>query len=140
MSKDPLAETSTTPGFVQVTIKGGPYNRTEIVVNRPTWEEAAPELALMIQEVPKAQVSLDQSIEAAGAATKAPAKGTHGKPANADNPTNVDLPFAEAEETSPENCKVAGLPNHKLISAGGRKGWVCSLPKGDSSRCETVFV
>lgn len=140
MATDPLAEDTTTkkettPGFVQVTIKGGPYNRTEIVVNRPTWDEAAPELARMIQEVPQAQVSLDRSIATADSAGKAPAPGEHGRPAAANAQSTVELPFAE--EVDPTKCAHG---DRTLFEAKGKKGWVCPLAKGTEGRCETIFV
>lgn len=143
MSTDPLAaeaavsQATVVNGYVEVTIKGGPYAAVTLTSRRDTIEEVKTDLANLIKDAAGAQASLDQAVESAQK-NKAPAPGQHGKPAAADKATDVDLPFAEAAISSdPSKCKHG---DRTLFEAQSKKGWVCPVAKGNADRCSTVFV
>jgi hypothetical protein len=125
--------------FVQITIKGGPYNSHEVTLRRPTLELIEKDMPEAIKTVVGAQKSLETAIKAEATKPATPAPGSYGKPSGASNTGSSDLPFADTTESKDRTCQHG---TRKASLYQGKTYYACAsdLPKGDPGRCEVVVV
>jgi hypothetical protein len=127
---------------VQVTLQAGPYQADKIVIAGDSVLDVLNQfddaLAKLTETVAKAGASFIRFAEVAEQQRPA-AAGQYGKPAGANTASNTELPFANAEigPSDPTKCEHG---DRSLVEGGGKKGWICSVPKGQPGRCETIFV
>lgn len=146
MATDPLATTGEVfeaeDGSVTVTLKGASgYEAPWLVVKGRTAADVLKQfegdtVAKLMKEVSQANASFGRVWLAARNAP-VPQPGQYGKPAEASTPSNSEeLPFANS---SPEKGRVCTHGPRSRVEAAGKVGWICSVPKGEPGRCETIF-
>jgi hypothetical protein len=149
MAADPLATGTDVwteeDGSVTVTLKGASgYEAPWLVVKGRTAADVLKQfegdtVAKLMKEVSEANASFGRVWLAARNAP-VPQPGQYGKPAGASEKPGAsdELPFANSSaKEDPSICQHGQRTFHE---AGGKRGWVCPVPKGEPGRCDTLFV
>jgi hypothetical protein len=126
---------------VVISLKAGPYEAPWITIHEGNIADAlerfGPDLAKLMQQTAEAQASFTRMYDKAKNA-KIPEPGSYGKPDGADQVnTETELPFANSKAPEKETTCAHGARTR--VEAGGKVGWICSVPKGQPGRCETIF-
>jgi hypothetical protein len=114
------------------------WTTDEVVAKYPVASSA---LAALIGEVNGAGSAFQNDYERRGGA---PAKGTYGKPANADQAPkpdpneSADVPFDDAGDSTPDPMMACEHGTRNLVEWRGKKYHVCPLGKGQPGYCGAV--
>jgi hypothetical protein len=147
MSEDPFTETVEADGTATLTLKaGGKHGVPWLVLRYPSpralrdaLREQGPEIAEIMELSSQMAVSYDKLFERT-LANPVPPERTVGRPAGAEKPSNDELPFANSAEATAADPSQCEHGKRTYVEGGGKKGWICSVPKGQPGRCETIFV